>query len=150
MADSTETTKPKRTLTPEQIAKMQAAKKAKKAEREAAAAAASTTEAKPAEEKPKKGKKSKKETEETAEEKPKKTSWWDKLTPEQREERLAKMKAGKEAKKTAKPVQLLTHQQREELLDEYDDDVLDGTTDAELIATKNRRAGRIVRPMPKY
>lgn len=101
MADSTET-KPKRTLTPEQIAKMQAAKKAKKAEREAAAKAAAETlvEMKHAEEdKPKKAKKSKKATEETDKEKPKKPSWWAKLTPEQREERLAKMKAGKEAKK---------------------------------------------------
>jgi hypothetical protein len=78
----------------------------------------------------------------------KRVSWWATATEEQKEAAKAKAKAAREAKKAAKPVQL-THQQREELLDEYDDDVLDGTTDAELIATKNRRAGRIVRPMPK-
>jgi hypothetical protein len=98
MADSTEP-KPKRTLTPEQIAKMQAAKKAKKAEREAAKAAAETlVEMKHSEDKTKKPKKSKKVTEETE----KKPSAWDKLTPEQKAERLAKMKAGKEAKKKEK------------------------------------------------
>ena len=95
MADSTEP-KPKRTLTPEQIAKMQAAKKAKKAEREAAKAAETLVEMKHSEDKTKKPKKSKKVTEETE----KKPSWWDKLTPEQKAERLAKMQAGKQAKKT--------------------------------------------------
>lgn len=150
MADSTET-KPKRTLTPEQIAKMQAAKKAKKAEREAAQAAATTlVELKHDDEKPKKEKKSKKATEETNEEKPKKTSWWDNLTPEQRKERLAKMRAGKEAKKAEFK---LTPEEREKMLNAFDDDVLEGTSDEDLKkaydALMKKRAGRKVHPMPK-
>lgn len=157
MADSTETKSNKAStwdkLTPEQkaerLAKMKAGKEAKKAQREASGV--KTVELKRTYEKPaKEEKKSKKTTDEETEEKPKKTSWWDKLTPEQREERLAKMKAGKEAKKTGFK---LTPEEREKMLNAFDDDVLEGTTDQELKeaydALMKKRAGRKVTPMPK-
>lgn len=110
MADSTEPKPKTKSLSEEQKLRMrealaakradpvwQAEQKKKREERKAAKAAAATL-VEMKEEKPKKEKKSKKATEKTE----KKPSAWDKLTPEQKAERLAKMQAGKQAKKKEK------------------------------------------------
>jgi hypothetical protein len=145
--------KPKKTISPEQLAKMRAAAKAAKEKRDAAEAAdpslkekrlaeaKAKREAKKAgkkaagggsdsaeesseEEKPKKASKSSG----SDEEKPKKASWWATATEEQKEAAKAKAKATRDAKKA-------TDAAKKAFADgDLDDDIEEGTTAEEIKA----------------